>query len=115
MDLESIPKINDKQDLEVSFECFEEDGTTPVDLSSPGKVEFTLWRSGVNAFEYSVSSEDPGGVAWTSRITGKGTLTLSLQNEVLPSGLCRYQLRSTDVNSKTMVQELSWVRIIKTK
>lgn len=115
MSLADFPEIYDRQDLWVDFECFEDDGATTVDLSAPGRVEFSLWRTGLRPFEVSTTSEDPGAVEWINRATGKGTLKVPLQDVTLPSGVSRIQLRAVDVDGVSTIQELGFVRIINTR
>lgn len=115
MSVQDFPEIYDKQDLWVDFECYEDDGSTVVDLSSPGSVEFKIWRTGLRPFEITTSSEDPGAVEWSNRATGKGTLKVPLQDVILPPGISRIQLRAIDVTGGSTIQELGFVKIISTR
>lgn len=115
MSIQDFPEIYDKQDLWVDFECFEDDGTTTMDLSSPGSVEFKIWRTGLRPFEVTASSNDAGSVDWISRATGKGTLKVPLQDATLPFGICRFQLRAVDASGASTIQELGFARIVGTR
>jgi hypothetical protein len=110
MSLSDVPEIFVGQDLEVDFFCFEDDGTTPVDMTPDGVVEFRVWRSGLTPFDVVVDT-DSQDATWTDRSAGTGTMTVRLGDLDLPTGLCRYQLRATDSAGVSRIQKLDWLRL----
>jgi hypothetical protein len=95
------------QAVAIDVECFQEDGTSPMDLST-GEVHLRLSRGGLTPFEIDASSEDATGFAWTDRATGKGSFTID--TSLLPPGHCRYRLTSVS-GGQPALQALGWMKL----
>lgn len=114
MPLEDVQKIYTEQDIRLYFACFEDDCTTPVDLTG-GLVEVELQRTGLHPYAYAGSTDaDPELTEWTDRTQGTGVITLALQEEVLPLGFMRLQMRSIKSTGETRTQQQTWVRVLET-
>ena len=113
MDIDAIPEVYTKQDLQFEFECVEADGTTPFDLSAGGVAEFQMWRGGLFPFTVSLSTlADPGAAVITNAAGGLVTFTVPAMDMDLTPGLCRYQVRTTAGDGHTEIQVRTWMRLL---
>jgi hypothetical protein len=112
MDLTTLPKFYQGQDLQVTYQVHEEDGTTALDMTG-GTVGLELFRNGMTPFSFEFTSDDGTRHEWVNRALGQGRfmLPLSEEPEPLPAGLCRIQLTSTTADNRFDVQAIIWVKI----
>src|SRR5215211_5119025 len=115
IDLDNIKEVYIGQGENISFACFESDGTTALNLTNSGVAELTIWRTGVNPFTITVDTGT--GVEgfdydWLDRALGTGIFYVDFSEE-LPLGLCRMMLRSIEASGRTEMQVSIWIRLVK--
>lgn len=99
--------------MEVEFECFAADGSTPLNLTG-GSAEFDLLREGLTPFSVSLSTTVVGEATWTNQAQGKGKFIINNTANILKVGYCRYELRAIESTGVITVQASGWMKLKRT-
>lgn len=112
IDFENMSEMYVGQGENISFACFEDDGTTALDLTG-GSADLRIWRTGSTPFQITINTltgVEGEDYDWTDRALGAGVFYIDIPSDT-PIGLCRVRLRSTTAEGEIDVQKVDWFRL----